>query len=391
MTIRSTNTYITIRIGNMTYPSKRDSMYNAFLESTPICMKKDDQTILGITEEYSLANSIKELEIVIKRIVKSNSNLFSLKKRKDLINSYIDCTKLGECVVYALRGIPEIQMHYPFHSFSPYVEAFISCVNDKIMECIRYNGVPSNPEGMIIYVALMNEFVSNVRSKINTKAFQSEISNHQRPLNKNFKELKKYIKAIFEQHSRVLVLRIDFGYLNRFCSSPWQGDTVTYDEVKEHREILFRHLNRKILKDSMLGFAWKLEYGLDKTYHYHMMFFLDGSKVREDITIARIIGELWVDVATKGKGLYYNCNGNKGAYRHCGIGMIKADDLSGREALEHAAFYLTKVDYYIRMVAPNNGRTFDKGNMPKPPAIKRGRPRALTPDDLNDDLLTDAA
>ncbi|MNT77715.1 hypothetical protein D3C72_2168590 [compost metagenome] len=109
------------------------------------------------------------------------------------------------------------------------------------------------------------------------------------------------------------------------------------------------------------------------------MFFLDGSKVREDVSWARTVGELWVERATEGQGVYYNCNRTKSNYRACGIGMIEHSDREKRRNLQKAAIYLTKVEYYMRIATEGRARTFGRGEMPKRVEKKRGRPRRLLP------------
>lgn len=52
------------------------------------------------------------------------------------------------------------------------------------------------------------------------------------------------------------------------------------------------------LFDNRVGYVWKLEYGIDKGFHYHMMI--------QDINIAKMIGEYWAAVITHYRGLYYS-------------------------------------------------------------------------------------
>jgi len=105
-----------------------------------------------------------------------------------------------------------------------------------------------------------------------------------------------------------------------------------------------------------------------------MMFFFDGSKVREDITKASLIGRYWTDVVTKGRGLYFNCNRVKFAYKSCGVGMVDHGDAELREGLRRAVIYLTKTDLYMKL--QTEGRGMGKGLYPSPKG-SRGRPRAL--------------
>ena len=105
-----------------------------------------------------------------------------------------------------------------------------------------------------------------------------------------------------------------------------------------------------------------------------MMFFLDGSEHREDITIAQDIGELWNNEITQGDGLYWNCNANKEKYKNLGIGMISHHEEDLRDNVIATAMYLVKKDYLIRSVMFNSkNRAFSKGQIPQ--KSKSGRPR----------------
>ena len=122
----------------------------------------------------------------------------------------------------------------------------------------------------------------------------------------------------------------------------------------------------------MVGYIWKLEHGPDKGFHYHMMFFFDGSKVREDGTLAKRIGQYWLNVVTNGRGVYYNCNADKSRYKNCGIGMVDHSDNVMRDGLVKAVLYLTKMDLYMKLQTVGRGM----GKMVRPnPKDARGRPR----------------
>ena len=87
-----------------------------------------------------------------------------------------------------------------------------------------------------------------------------------------------------------------------------------------------------------------------------------------------MIGERWKNI-TDGNGIFFNCNQKKDQYSELGIGIINYHDTELREALEkNVAGYLTKTDYYARMIAPDNGRTFFKGVIKTEPN-NIGRPR----------------
>ena len=91
---------------------------------------------------------------------------------------------------------------------------------------------------------------------------------------------------------------------------------------------------------------------------------------------AREIGEYWKLVVTNGRGSYWNCNDKKAGYHHLGIGMIHYSDVEKISNLKQAAVYLVKVDHYVRMLTPDNGRTFGRGEILPPRTSTVGRPRA---------------
>lgn len=105
---------------------------------------------------------------------------------------------------------------------------------------------------------------------------------------------------------------------------------------------------------------------------------LDGDRHREDITIAKDMGEIWKqitnDESTKiSKGIYWNCNADKNRYHHLAIGHLNASD----ETMKHNLFtyvlpYLAKTDYYLK-VAKSKDRTIGMGLDKE--KVKSGRPR----------------
>ena len=59
-------------------------------------------------------------------------------------------------------------------------------------------------------------------------------------------------------------------------------------------------------------------------------------------------------------------------------GEVRHDDVEMREGLRKAVLYMTKPDYYVKLLVSGDDRTFWKTNTPKPKTEKRGRPRTKT-------------
>lgn len=170
--------------------------------------------------------------------------------------------------------------------------------------------------------------------------------------------------------SKLLVLRLDFSIVKNSRNFP--------EDLN-----LIRNMFKKFLKSRFsinqqpIGYIWKLEYGVDKGYHYHTIFFLDGNKHQKDEIIADQFGKHWVQL-TEAKGGYYSCNGSKERYKHLAIGMLHHDDEKTHSALESLVIeYFTKDKQHAFIPSGSRLKTFGTSQMP---ASKRksGRPRRGT-------------
>ncbi|WP_255587569.1 YagK/YfjJ domain-containing protein [Deefgea piscis] len=190
----------------------------------------------------------------------------------------------------------------------------------------------------------------------------------------SFRSTKTYIEYLFERYARLLVIRLDFGFR---VGSELRSDLL------QCRECFQRMLNNRehnSLFKNQVGYIWRLEYGEKKGWHYHCIFFFDGSKSRQDITLGDEIGSYWMNAITKGQGTYWNCNRHKERYelfKTLGVGMVYYKDELKREKLLQAAAYLCKIDQFLRQALPEGVegvRTFGRGEISSR-AANQGRPR----------------
>ncbi|MFZ6744983.1 YagK/YfjJ domain-containing protein [Undibacterium sp. JH2W] len=321
---------------------------------------------LAITEENSIAYGIRRLETVVTRLAKTNGNLFSEKKEKNIQFSYLHATPLGLEILKALQfDVVNLKIYFPMHCFNPFLELFFRHAEIRNLLGNSFGKKNQDVADLIVQIETLNAFGQAVRNDSRSSDFKNVLNNYHRSSNKNSKEMMAYVKSLFLQHSRLKIIRIDLGYQipKRWPAVHDRGVTPTV--VKGHREKLQRFLRAKLAKEGVIGFAWKLEYGLEKSFQYHLIVFLDGTKMHQDDNIAKMIGEQW-EVNSDGRGLYYNCNAYKSGYKKSGIGTVNSSDLGAMHGLQRAIRYMTKTDYYIKLVLPEKGRTFGKGNMPNP-------------------------
>lgn len=277
---------------------------------------------------------------------------------------------------------------FPIHEFNPYINVFFrSVINANVMESIeqhtalkkqrdRYQ-VDGDYPVMQELMKRMHVCVNQIKEETNSEAFKKIIYNANHLSKNNHDSMMRYVDSLFDHLSKLLVVRIDLGYHkgNQIIS---QADIpAKYWQAKSHFKHLLNNTRSNSLFKHLVGYIWSLEYGPEKGFHYHLILFFDGSKVRQDEILSRMVGDYWVDCIAGSQGSYWNCNANKHKYLdYCGIGLIHYSDTEKRAYLKQAAAYLIKIDHYARMLTPGNGRNFGRGEILTPRTKTVGRPRA---------------
>lgn len=172
----------------------------------------------------------------------------------------------------------------------------------------------------------------------------------------------EYVQRILNDHYKVLVVRIDLGYLKASMSN------ITVQDFYNHIESM-RHL----LKDKngcfkhLLGYGLALEQGSSKGYHAHLMLIYNGSERCQDWYLANEVIQKWHEIT---QGLGYGVNNNtpekKKQYADrglLGIGMIHRNQPLEMQNALNVASYLTQPEKFMQrmLIKPLGKRTFFKG------------------------------
>ncbi len=201
-----------------------------------------------------------------------------------------------------------------------------------------------------------------------SKAHRKRLSDLKRVESRNQRSIATYVNSLFDQHAKLLVIRLDISYRKAYY------DQLTLDLVTEDRNCYLRRVQNKY--PALLGYIWKLEFGVDRRFHTHITFIFNGAVHQRDISLGIALGELWKDI-TDNNGSYFNCQVRREEYRNWGadgIGMVHYSDTVKRIHLINALSYLTKLDTQILAILPAGRRTF--GRMERPSCQPRlGRPR----------------
>lgn len=343
----------------MRFDGGYDEAYMALLNKGLMSVGEDGLFEVGGVDVGTIIQ-LKKFSSLVKEFVTSSGEAFEVCSSKDGYVKIV-ATPIGKKFVRLIRE--SVSLNDNVYVLEPY--------SALIMEEINFSSIYA----LFLHVELswsrmevfdfLNGYVDHIRAKACSGSFKAKLNSYHRSANKNYRELIKYERRLFEVYSRILVVRLDLSYKKIYCN-------VDQKVALQHRKRFFDSARSNKLFKHMVGYVTKLEHGIVKGFHFHCVFFFNGAKVREDITMAKLIGEYWEMVVTKGKGGYYNCNNAKQKYRKCGIGMITHSDMDMREGLRLALVYLTKTDLYMKLKA--EGRALTKGVMPGVPS-GRGRPR----------------
>lgn len=349
----------------------------AFLRSTATLMNNSKNEVgLVLTEDTWAARKLLELMSICMGLASTKSVLFkTMAQNKN--RTQITDSALGRDIIGVLLGIDldELRSHFPKHVFNPMLDRIFSMIEEaELAEKTRSPRWRMDPVGEQEIVDSLNSFVEAFRAEVNGQAFKAKLKNYLRRSRKNERQLGSLIDGVFRAFQKVMVIRVDFSYKEHHKSMHGHDKELTLAEVRDHRKKLLKQINKKF-NDSLITYAWKLEFGLKKGYHHHFLFFFDGAKLRQDVVVGKIIGETWKDFATEGLGQYYNCNGKKENYKNLCIGVFGRGDIETIRLLKDTvAIYMAKVDFFMQFDSSTGFRSFGKGAIPKPKIMKAKQP-----------------
>jgi hypothetical protein len=205
----------------------------------------------------------------------------------DVYRPYSDLKDLAEDFLYGLSMIRWLDQYYPLHYYPLHFRVFIECVEDYRLEHINCEQIRFQSR----YIDRFNDCIYCIYKDMKTDSNMLEFKRVRDQVSHRKRKVNDYIQKLFGCHSRLVAIRVDFGYR--------EDAEVSYELISEHREKLLRYLRERHYGDAFAGFIWKLEYGLRKSYHLHTMIFLDGSKVQESISHGKLIGQYWIDEITE--------------------------------------------------------------------------------------------
>ncbi len=340
------------------------------------------------TKSYSILYALQfsKLERFVDELVSNDDTPFVLYLGNSGSKEYATTSLASKYFGLLPDFIDIVNMLSPRYYYSERVNAFTKCCHSMglLSEPIKWSkNIYVNPK--IIYPRLngasaaeiFNTLVKNIRSEWKINKFQSKVNARERDARQRHNEYCQYVDSLFEDCARLVVLRVDFFYKKQ------HSNDINVSDITKDLNHLLENKRCNSIFQSMKGHIAKLEHGIEKGVHWHVIFFFDGSKRNgySHIHLAEKIGDYWVKVITKGLGDYWNVNHKANHYSNLGrrgIGVINWNDTDLRRNLNYYVVgYLCKVSQFIRPKFGPKVRLLRRGNFPKIPDKKSGRPRNI--------------
>ena len=260
-----------------------------------------------------------------------------------------------------LETIHQILEIYQHHELNPHFDLLARCLHE--VGLLEFGSRFTTCYGDAVALsAQLNDCLDRVWTIGRSKPFQVAKKNFFRSSQKNHKQVLKYIRAHSKCTGRILLARVDVS-LKSDAGMRQLNWTKQMEVMHENRKLLFKFI-RKTYKSKFLGFVWKLEYGVRKGLHFHLILIFNSRDLTDNV-LNRIRQE-WVGPITDHEGICRNCNAFKNGYQSLGIGAysrkVNPEMWPGIEAM---CDYVTKPDDLVRLWKVDNMRTMGKGNMPQ--------------------------
>lgn len=349
-----------------------DEMYAAIdYDSNTLQVEQDGEVITYLGLHYGSGFTLQRIEEFVTNIASSDELAYKV-TRNELGKAKASALLLAKYFGLCNSMLSEYRSIY---DYSPYVRVFFDACLEQGLWFAPFGKYPLSPSPTPgeIEAERFNKLVLSIREQARSKKTKDQVYARAYNAVRNYRDAEEYIDGLFKRHSRLLVIRLDLGYRKE------HAEQATISDAQGHLRRFFNNMRANKLFEALLGQIWKMECGVEKGVHFHLILFFDGSKVHKDAHLGSRIGTYWNEHITEGKGVFYNCNQSKNTYKRCGIGMVSHDDDNKRQNLLLALQYLTKEDQYLRYKPGAKCRAFGKGNMPQQRQTKVGRPRRQAP------------
>lgn len=243
--------------------------------------------------------------------------------------------------------------------YDEYTELFLSCCTEMGLSS---NGLLKNKElwyvklyedslneERIACANLVNNMAEYIRREGRLRKSREKNQDRKREAKRSIKANAKYFNTLSRIYPKLIAIRVDLFYRQMVGIPP------NLEDLNRHLEIMLANSrSNKTVFGGKVGHLAKIEYGVRKGPHLHLVIFFDGAErdFRRHWNLANAIGEYWKDVITKGQGDYYNCHTDYPLFEMrgvCGIGLLHRDDEQRKSNFRrYVLMYLCKLNSFAK-------------------------------------------
>ncbi len=308
----------------------------------------------------------------------------------------VDSSSLAKRYAAGFPEMLEVASHLtPANEYEILVEVFCRCsreLDDDSKQLALCSPVwfgkrgQNSTEESLLCDAVFNNFVNKVRVIGRADRTLERYKEIKRDADERYRDYVTYLLSLMRHYGRIVVVRLDLGYRNDAGLQAGM-DALNCDVDR----LLHNRRSNKIFRN-LLGYVIKMEWGVQRKAHAHALIVFDAAHRdgRKHSYLAETIGKYWVQVVTKGRGAFHNCNQNESDYERNGsngIGLIDLVDVDKFMNLtKYVLPYLCKSSSVARPKANPNMRVIRRGLLPKECKIGAAKLRSKVRVELSDVL-----
>lgn len=238
------------------------------------------------------------------------------------------------------------EIYFPNSKLHPYINLFFRFKELISLEKINTFGKDLQRE---------NRALGKIRTESRQKRFRIGIDAFRKGPDENTAKLRRFFSQCLKIEEKLNFVRVDL-YSEQGRSSPSLSSNTDSRTVKKNFKLLIDYA-RKLLKKTMVGYAWKLNHSASTSYHYQLLIFCLPVDRKTDNAIANHIGEMWSQL-TDGVGIYYWHEGlslTSSVYEGGSLNWKMEDARARLRQLSKEVFVN---DYYIKADAGRSFKSF---------------------------------
>lgn len=194
-----------------------------------------------------------------------------------------------------------IRSEFPMHKFTPYFELIANTRFRIEREWLRRDLSVLKAQRM---AKSLNKRVLALRRRLRDPELARRYSNFRRTPTENFNGLMDCMECLVTEFDSHLIARFDCHYQiaeSQLSAEDLEADLDALKAVQKCRDRFHRSLDRR-LGSSLRGFAFCLEYGRDRRWHYHYVMFIDPSYSDDDVDLVNDFKKIWAEITKGSRG-----------------------------------------------------------------------------------------